>query len=257
MELVNYLSNNLHKLLILLPRIAGLFIFMPGLSSRSITTKIKVLLAITISILIASYIDIPIIDDIYILVLRMLAEFLGGFIIGYTASLFMQTIRVVGGIVDNLLGTGIFVSADTSGTMSSVSVKLIEYAALLLFFISNAHLYVFHIISIDLDFMKLYQAFANENFIMFIINTIEFIFINGLHLAMPFVIIFLLIDICLGIMNRSFQSFNVFFFSMPIKFSVFIIFLFYYIYFFKENFSNLMAINFDLIEVFLQLLISK
>ena len=257
MELVNYLSDNLHELLVLLPRVGGLFIFMPGLSSKSVTTKIKTLIAISTSILIASYIDIPKIDDIYILILRMLAEFLAGFIIGFIASLFMQTISLVGGIVDNLLGTGIFQSADTSGAMSSVATKLVEYAALLLFFISNAHLHIFHIISIDIDFMKLYEAFTHENFITFTINMIEFIFINGLHLAMPFVLIFLLIDICLGIMNRSFNSFNVFFFSMPIKFGVFIVFLFYYIYFFKENFSNLMAINFDLFESFLQLLITK
>lgn len=257
MELVNYLSDNLHELLVLLPRIAGLFIFMPGLSSTSITTKMKALIAITTSILIASYIDTPKIDDIYILLLRMTAEFLGGFIIGFTSSLFIQTIRLVGGIIDNLLGTGIFLSADTSGSMSSTSVKLIEYIALLLFFLTNAHLYIFHIISIDIDFMNLYQAFTNKNFTTFIINTIEFIFINGLHLSMPFVLIFLLIDICLGIMNRSFQSFNVFFFSMPVKFLLFTVFLFYYIYFFRENFSNLIAINFDLIEIFLELLQSK
>ena len=254
MELIGFLEANLYGIVILFTRISGLFVFMPGFSSKAINRKVKVLLTLTMSILINNYTSNPEINSFYMFFARMIGEFIGGTIIGLTSNLFMQTIQIVGSIADSLLGMGIFQAVDTSGMVSSVSVKLIEYLALLLFFISNSHLYIMHIISMDIDFFKLYPSFSNGHFFIFLIEMIKFIFINGLHLAMPFVVIFLLIDICLGIMNRSFQSFNVFLFSMPVKMLMFVMFLFYYLYFFKDNFGNLIAINFDLIKIFLHLL---
>lgn len=255
MELINYLQDNLNTILVLFARVMGLIIFMPGISSKSINKKIKVLLAFSLSIMISSYTSTPKInDDYYMLILLIIAEFLGGLIIGLISSLFMQSIQIIGALVDNLLGTAVFQTADMSGAISSTSIKLIEYTALLLFFISNSHLYIIYLISMNLNFLNLYNVFTNDGFLTLIINTIEFIFINGLHLAMPFILIFLIIDICLGIINRSFSSFNVFLFSMPIKILLFVAFLFYYLVFFKENFGNFMNINFDLLGNFIRLI---
>lgn len=254
MELIQYIEENLTIIMILFARIIGLFVFMPGFSSKSINKKLKVLLAIALSMLICSFNKNIDVQDNYLFLLRIIAEFMGGFIVGFISNLFIQSINLIGSLVDNLLGTGIFQVVDNSGTMSSASIKIVESLALLLFFITNSHLYIIQVISLDLDFMKLYEIFISDGFLQLIISMFNFIFINGLHLSMPFILIFLTIDISLGIINRSFSSFNVFLFSMPIKMLLFILILFYYILFFKDNFGNFMNINFEVLINFINLL---
>lgn len=255
MELITYIENHFVTTLILFARIIGLFIFMPGFSSKSITLKIKILLSLSLSILIGGFIEKVEIANIYVFLLRIIAEFLGGFIIGFISSLFVQSINIIGSLIDNLLGTGIFQIADNSGNMSSTSSKLIECFAILLFFLTNSHLYIIQVISMNLDFLKLYDVLKNDGFMNLIISILNFIFINGLHLSMPFILIFLIVDISLGIINRSFTSFNVFLFSMPIKMLLFVAILFYYLVFFKENFGNFMNINLEIINNFIELLV--
>ena len=43
MELITYIENHFVTTLTLFARIIGLFIFMPGFSSKSVTLKIKIL----------------------------------------------------------------------------------------------------------------------------------------------------------------------------------------------------------------------
>lgn len=234
--------------IILMARIIGVFIFAPGFSSKVIPRKFKVLLSLSLAVVLTQYVSYDTVNNIYTLVLYITCELLAGVIIGFTSNLFMQSIQIVGGVLDSLIGTGIFQEQDISGMASSVSSKLIEYTAILLFFISNSHLYLIYTISKDMNFMNLFTTLGQKGFIPFIIEMINFIFVNGVHLALPFVLILLLIDICLGLLNKSFSSFNVFLFSIPVKMLVFLVILFYYIYTFALNFENLAAVNIDLLN---------
>lgn len=254
MELLTFLENELQMCLLIFPRIVGLFIFMPGLSSKSINKKVKILIIFSLSLLLSQFSTEVNIESYYIFIIKMIAELLIGTLVGLISSLFIQIINIMGSLVDSLLGTGVFQISDASGQSMSASVKLIEYLALLLFFSTNMHLYIIRVIGIDIDFMKLYNVFLNENFLILIIKIFEFMFVNAVHLSMPFIILFLTVDISLGIINRSFSSFNVFLFSMPLKMLVYVILLFFYILFFKENFSNILGLNFDIISNFLELL---
>lgn len=251
MTLTATFENFIFTTIMLLARILGVFIFAPGFSMNAIPKKFKVLLAIALSALLSSYIEYEPIGNLYTFVIYIICELTAGIMVGLISNLFIYVVQTIGEIIDSLLGTGMFKTSDTSGSTSSVTSKLIEYIALLVFFISNSHLYLIYVITREVNFINIFKAFQNGGFIKFIIEVFNFIFINGMHLATPFVLIFLLIDICLGIVNRSFSSFNVFLFSMPVKMLLFIVTLLYYISTFALNLENLITMNIDFLNQFI------
>lgn len=245
------IQNSILTTVMLLARIIGVFIYAPGFSSKSIPKRFKVLLALALSAILSRFITYTTIDTPYIFLVYICCEFTAGFMVGFIANAFIYTIQCVGGVIDNLLGTGMFQAADMNGAMSSMSSKLIENLGLLVFFVSNSHLYLMYVITRESNFINIFESFRNDSFVFFVVEILHFIFINGVHLATPFILIFLLVDIFLGIMNRSFSTFNIFLFSMPVKIFLFIITLLYYISTFTLNLENLMTMNIDLLNSFI------
>lgn len=245
------LQSSIFTTALLLARILGVFIFAPGFSMKATPKRFKVLLAIALSALLTTYIDYEVINTPYELITYICCEFLAGVSIGLISNLFMYAIQTIGEVIDSLLGTGMFKTESTSNTTSSVTSKILEYIGLLVFFASNSHLYLIYVITRESNFINIFKAFENGGVLNFIVEIFHFIFINGVHLSIPFVLVFLLIDICLGIMNRSFSSFNIFLFSMPVKMMLFIVILLYYLAIFTSNLQNLMNMNIDFLNSFI------
>ncbi len=247
MENIASLESFIFSTVALTARIIGVFIFAPGFSSKAIPRQFKLILSFSLATILTQYVNYNI-TDLYSLLAYVICETLAGTLIGLVSSLFMQSIQVSGGILDSLIGTGIFQMQDTSGVMSGVSSKLIEYAALILFFVTNSHLYLINIISSEMNFLNLFESFKTGAFIEIVSGILTFIFLNGVHLSLPFILILLLIDISLGLLNKSFSSFNVFLFSIPIKLLLFLVILFYYVVAFSLNFENLMGLNLEFLN---------
>lgn len=252
MSLLNFLDNNAFEWMAVTARYIGLFMFMPGISSKSIPKKVKAILAITLGLVTLNYTNYIELDSLYVIVTCIICELGAGALIGFISNLFIDVIQVIGSIVDGLLGTGMFQTVSPKG-LTSVSSSIIEYTAILLFFIINGHLYIIHIVATRTNFTDLYSILTNEGFLSFIVSIIEFVLINGLSLSTPFILILLLVDLGLGIINRSFSSFNVFLFSIPVKMLLFTIMLSSYVFFFIENYRNLFNINIELLSNFISL----
>lgn len=251
---LNNIEDSIITTILLMARIIGIFIYVPGFSTKAIPRKFKILIALTLSFLLRSYIDFEIFETYYIFLVYVICEFTGGLIIGLVSNCFIYVIQAIGETIDSLLGTGMFKTEDTSGSTSSITSKLIEYIGIIVFFASNSHLYLIYVITREINFINIAKVFQAGDFLGFIIEIFNFIFINAVHLAIPFVLVFLLVDISLGIMNRSFSSFNVFLFSMPVKVILFIIILLYYISIFTLNLQSLITVNMDLLNSFLSLI---
>lgn len=248
---IDNLQTSIFTTALLLARILGVFIYAPGFSMKGVPRRFKLLLAIALSALLTNYIDYEVINTPYQFVVYIICELIAGISIGLISNLFMYVIQTIGEVIDSLLGTGMFKTESTGNETSSITSKFLEYIGLLVFFASNAHLYLIYVITREANFINIFEAFKSGGILSFIVEIFNFIFINGVHLSIPFVLVFLLIDICLGIMNRSFSSFNIFLFSMPVKMMIFIVLLLYYITTFTGNLQNLINMNIDFLNSFI------
>lgn len=254
MDLLFYVNEHLFNIVIMFSRITGLFLLAPIYANKFIPTKIKVLLSLLFSIMLSGNLNYPSNLDLYYLFCFIIIEFLFGLLIGFMSSLFLKTINMLGACIDFVMGFGMMNSIGIDGSSDNISATLLEYVALILFFAMQGHIYLFYIISKKIDVMNLIASIQSFDLLTFLIKAFMFIISNGIKLSIPFLLVFIIIDLCLGIINKSYSSFNVFLFSIPIKALLFVILTSYYIYSFIYNFEGFFSSNITIIEEILNLL---
>lgn len=254
MDLLFYVNDNIFFIMCMFSRISGVFLSTPVYSARFIPTKVKLILALFFSIILSPSVSLNIENSLYNLFILVFIEFGVGLLIGFISSLFLKSINIFGASVDYMMGFGMMSGLGLDGPSESVSSVLIEYLSLLLFFILNGHIYIFDILSYKLDVFTVFSSLTSIHILPFLIKSFLFIITHGINLALPFLLVFLLIDLCLGSINKSYPSFNVFLFSIPAKAIIFVMLLSYYVFAFIHNFENLYFSNLNLLNDLLKYL---
>lgn len=253
MDLLFYVNEHLFNIIIMFSKITGLFLFAPVYSGKFLPAKIKVILALMLSIILSSTLNYPSDLDLYSLFWLIILEFLFGLLIGFVSSLFFKTINMLGACIDFVMGFGMMSSIGVDGPSDSISATLLEYIALILFFAVQGHIYLFYIIAHKINIVKFITQIQSFDFIPFLVEIFVFIISNGIKLSIPFLLVFIIIDLCLGIVNKSYPSFNVFLFSIPIKTLLFVILTSYYMYAFIYNFDSFFTNNMSILQNLLNL----
>lgn len=251
MDLFRAYGFNIEAMLIMFSRLSGFFTTSPFYSNKFVFNKAKILLLIVTSLALSMGVDYGEVGGGYSFVITILVEFMAGLIMGFVASGFIYLVNFVGDIVDNQAGFGMLKSAGIGNQVSGVSARLLEYTALVLLFLTKGHLYFIYVVAHQGSFYKLYSVFKSNGLIDFVIEFFEFIIKGGLNIALPFIFVFLTIDISLGMVNKAFQRFNVFLFSLPLKIGAYFIILLYYVYFFVIRFGNIYDLNMDMLTKFI------
>ena len=201
----------------------GLMLIFPLLSSKILNgTIIRNGLMITLAIPIFPLVyNSQVLNDTNNLCFLMLIfkEIFIGFLIGFSAAIPFWAIDISGFIIDNMRGA----------SMASVFNPLIGQQTSLFGLLFNQIFSVLFLITGGLNILlqSLYHSFItipidqniklNKSFIIFLKGEWALMFKMGISFAMPAIIIMLMIDIALGLVNRSAQQLNVFFLAMPIK----------------------------------------
>lgn len=248
MDLIFYVNEHLFIIMIMFARVSGLFLYAPVYSGKFIPAKIKLAICLLFSIILSGTSNYPNNLDLYSLFWCIVLEFIFGTLIGLVSSLFLKCINVFGASVDFMMGFGMMNGVSLDGSSESVSSILIEYLSIILFLFIQGHIHLFYILAEDINIMNLIEQFQSFNFISFFCECFMFIIKNGVNLAIPFLLVFLLIDLCLGVINKSYPNFNVFLFSIPIKSMIFVLLMLFYIFTFTYNFGSLYGSNMDLID---------
>ena len=225
MDILFYVNEHIYVIVIMFARISGLFLNAPVFSAKFIPMKIRLMICLFFSIILAGTSNYSNDISLYMLFWYIILEFIFGTLIGMVSSLFLKAINMFGASVDFMMGFGMMSGVGADGPSDSVSSILIEYLSMIVFLAIRGHIHLFYIISKKINLLNFIEHIQSFNFITFLSECFMYIISNGINLAIPFLLVFLLIDLCLGVINKSYPNFNVFLFSIPIKSLLFVILL--------------------------------
>ncbi len=208
--------------LLILGRIAGVFLQAPILNSRSFPffgkTAVAIWIAIVLWFVTPVYQTLP--EDLFALILALVFEVAIGFVIGFICNIIFLAVQSAGEIIDLQMGLSVATALDpVFGSVISVIGRLAFFTALIVFITADGH----HLI-----FSALHQSFtvlpagklANFSSPQLALQMIELgsaLWITAIKLAAPAVLLIFISDFTFGIVSRVAPQVNVFMLGFQVK----------------------------------------
>ncbi|MFH1683865.1 MAG: flagellar biosynthetic protein FliR [Candidatus Margulisiibacteriota bacterium] len=218
-------TQQLVVFLLILGRIAGVFLQAPIFSSKSLPFATKTTFAVWISILLwfVTPVSQNLPDSILLLVLSLVFEVAVGFTIGFIINIIFIAVQAAGEIMDMQMGLSVATALDpVFGAVISVIGRLAFYTALVIFILADGHhlvLSAFHQSFTALPVGKL-ANFASPNLALQIIELGSTLWLTAIKLAAPVVLLIFLSDFTFGIVSRVAPQVNVFMMGFQVKPSI-------------------------------------
>ena len=149
----------------------------------------------------------------------ILGEIAIGTMIGFVAAIPFWAIDMAGFVIDTLRGSSMSSIFNPSlGEQSSIFGLLFSHVLSTLFLVTGGFNRLIEAIYQSFVTFPPGSAFTFQStFLPFCMQIWQTLFQLCLHFAMPAIVAMVLIDVAMGLINRSAKQLNVFFLSMPIK----------------------------------------
>lgn len=98
--------------------------------------------------------------------------------------------------------------------------RIFNLIVLLLFLSFDGHLWLIHIVVNSFDLLPIQILPLNRDGFWILVQSANHIFLNGLMLALPFITLFLILNLALGILNRMTPQLSVFVVGFPLTLTV-------------------------------------
>jgi len=200
-------------------RIMGAFMVMPFLSSSYIPVTVRVLLAFTISALLAPMLPpLPGVDAISIGALFLAIEqLLVGFMLGLFLTIMIHVMTLLGAMMSMQMGLAMAVMNDpANGSSNPILGQWFLLYGTLLFLALDGHLVA---IGILVDSFRLWPIGSGvlDLPLMGLVGRFAWIFASALMLALPSILAMLMVNITFGVLSRAAPSLNVFALGFPMS----------------------------------------
>lgn len=206
-----------------LARITGFLAASPLWGHSSVPTQAKIGLAVLVSILVAP--TLPPLPDAGPFTWAGAGILLEQIVVGVAIGLVMQiafaTVQAAGEFIGLQMGLAFatFFSPDT-GTNTMILSRLLHMVTLLLFLAFDGHLVVLEILATSFATLPVGLGGLNPGAFAMLARYGATIFASGLLLALPLVAPLLIMNLALGILNRSAPQLTVFNIGLPASLSV-------------------------------------
>ena len=146
-------------------------------------------------------------------------------VIGVTMGLAMQmafaAVRHAGEVIGLQMGLSFATFFDpTGGPNMPIIARIFNLIVLLLFLSFDGHLWLIHIVVNSFDLLPIQILPLNRDGFWILVQSANHIFLNGLMLALPFITLFLILNLALGILNRMTPQLSVFVVGFPLTLTV-------------------------------------
>ena len=211
-------------------RITGLLMVMPLFGTRIVPTRIRILLAFALAVVIAPILpEPPLIDAVsvesFVIILQ---QMLIGITLGFAIELVSQIFVITGQLIAMQTGLGIATTVDPSQGASVVVVSQWFLFMVSLVFISlNGHLVMFEILAESFYSMPIGLTSFNAEQFGLIIRWSGWMFAAALVIALPALVSLLVVNLAFGVMTRAAPQLNIFALGFPVTMivGIFIIWL--------------------------------
>lgn len=202
-----------------LVRVLALFSTAPLLSHRAIPVRLKLALAIGVSLILAPNVPTPGLSDVLSAagLALLLHNILIGALIGFTVRLVFAALELAGEVIGLQMGlsyAGYFNPA--SGQTQNAIGSFMSLLALLMFVAIDGHLWVLHATAESFRLYPLIGTPALPADFLSLAKMGTEIFAFGLTIALPFVAVMLLVNIVLGVLARVAPQLNIFAVGFPL-----------------------------------------
>ena len=201
-----------------LARVSGIVVVAPLYSHQSIPQRVKVLMALALTIAIApmagSMPDIPPASGTGLAILA--GQFLIGLTIGFVMRIVFAAIDMAGELTGLQMGLGFATFFDpTNSTNTPVVAQLYGLFAMLFFLAFNGHLIVIGLLVKSFQMMPVAGFTAGGFDAIAIARYGQQVFVIGLLFALPIVAALLAANLALGVLTRAAPQLNLFAVGFP------------------------------------------
>ncbi|MGQ5523710.1 flagellar biosynthetic protein FliR [Chitinimonas sp. PSY-7] len=200
-------------------RILGIFATDPFYASRAIPSRIRVVLALLITLLVAPLLpQMPAVSPVSpIGVLIAVQQVLIGVAIGFTMRLVFASVEMAGHLAGLQMGLGFASFYDPQhGTNTAVVAQFASLLTLLLFLGMNGHLLVLETIVRSFMLLPISPEPIKAAAFKLLVDAGAQIFFLGVLLSMPVLGALLITNLSIGVMSRAAPQFNVFAVGFPL-----------------------------------------
>lgn len=217
-QTIQVLLPEFQAFLVLISRIGGLIAALPVLSGRSVPMKVKGALVLALGVLLAPLIHLPTVPyDPLVLTAGLLSEMVIGLAIGLAVRLFFGAFEVAGEMIGVQMGFGVVQLFDpATSRQTPIMAQYFTLLASLVLLSLNGHMLIVATILSSYESIPAFGASLSTGVGDDVLRLSQQMFMVGLKLAAPVLVVILMINILLAILGRAVSQINVFVLSFPI-----------------------------------------
>ncbi|WP_075185517.1 flagellar biosynthetic protein FliR [Teredinibacter haidensis] len=237
-------------------RIGVMFMVMPVIGSRIVNARVRLVLAVLVSICVAPF--IPAIPQVPLLSLQALGfivqEVLVGVVVGFSFQIFFQMFVLCGQYMAMKMGLGFASMNDpTNGVQTTVVSQFFLMLTTLIFVSVDGHLVLISLIVESFQTLQPGHFYLQPSVFMQIVNLASWMFASALVLALPVLTSLLFVNMAFGVMSRAAPQLNIFAVGFPFTLMCGLLLIWVGLSNFIDIFNNTMVFGFDAVSRMLKL----
>lgn len=215
---IHILLPEFQAFLVLISRIGGLLAAIPVLSGGAVPLKVKVALVLSLGLLLAPMVQLPSLPyDPVSLAAGLVNEMTIGVAIGLAVRLYFSALEVAGELIGIQMGFGVVQLFDpATARQTPIIGRFFTLLASLIFLSLNGHMFLVATILSSYDAIPAFGASLPGVVGDDVLRLSQNMFVLGLKLAAPVLVVIFLINILLAMLGRAVSQINVFVLSFPV-----------------------------------------
>ncbi len=220
-ELIDTVSTWLPGYMLTFSRISAMVLSMPVLGYSTVSPRIRILMAMLFTIVIAPMIgaqQFPQITSLLMFAVGIAREILIGLIIGFGARMIFEGFTMAGSFIGLQMGFAIMQVMDPSSNVRQPIISQFFLMVIVIFFlITDSHYFLIQTLYENFKIVQLGEGVFRPLVGEKLIEGGSMIYQLAVRFAAPAMIFLLLIDISLAFLARVMPQMNIFFVGLPLK----------------------------------------
>ena len=215
---IHILLPEFQAFLVLISRIGGLLAAIPVLSGRAVPLKVKVALVLSLGLVLAPMVQLPSMPyDPVSLAAGLVNEMTIGLAIGLAVRLYFSALEVAGELIGIQMGFGVVQLFDpATANQTPIIGRFFTLLASLIFLSLNGHMLLVATVLSSYEAIPAFGASLPGGVGEDILWLSQNMFVLGLKLAAPVLVVIFLVNILLAMLGRAVSQINVFVLSFPV-----------------------------------------
>ena len=200
--------------LLIIARIAGIFVTAPIFSDNTISRTFKTALMFSIAFLLWFVIPFPeqkLPNDMFIFMVAVGQEFLIGYLLGSVTRIIFNGVEAAGDMMGAQMGLSVASMLDPStGRQTVVTARLLRWVIVIIFLTVDGPHFILTALYKSYDALPLLQSWNFSGASNHIAGMVTDIFAIAVQLAAPILLVIFLLDFAFGLVSRVAPQVNVF-----------------------------------------------